>query len=267
MTIVGGVEPPPLLKPAFANGVKASNFEVFYLKSGRTSGGSGANTNSGATLAGWPKINQSGLSAKSAWVKMHLLTEQLGGPALDSNLTPARGPETNSLFYREIEKHAIDAVNENKVIWYKVTIDYHGAPNNDYANKIALEWGPYQFNDKNEQWERKQKGTIIDGKPVGSAFSQTPQPPDFSVVAVLPNLNDPLVGRVKMVNLATGLIRPFAEFVQQVRMAGSFTDVNNMVSRLTAAYAQRKIPIDNFDAQVAALKAQDNVTYTIQNIQ
>ena len=55
----------------------------------------------------------------AAWVKMHLLTEQLGGPALDSNLTPARGPETNSAFYREVEKHSIDAVENDQVIWFK----------------------------------------------------------------------------------------------------------------------------------------------------
>ncbi len=266
MTMVGGTEPPPLLKPGFANGVKAGSFEVFYLKSGRTSGGSGANTYSGATLAGWPKINQTGLSAKSAWVKMHLLTEQLGGPALDSNLTPARGPETNSAFYREVEKHSIDAVENDQVIWFKTLISYHGAPDNDYPNFISMEWGPYQFNDDNEQWEKKAKGTVIDGTKIGGFYDQNPAAPDFSGATVTPNLNDPSVGRVKIENLATGITRPFAEFVQQVRSDATFKNEHTMEKRLRDAYRQRTIPIDNFEAQVASLKSQVNITYTIQKI-
>ncbi|TKK69875.1 DUF4157 domain-containing protein [Ilyomonas limi] len=265
MTLTGGTEPPPLVKPAFANGVKANNFEVFFIKKGRTGGGSTANTNSGATLAGWMKIQQAGLSDEAAWVKMHLLTEQLGGPALDSNLTPARR-ETNTFFYNKIEKHAIDAVSDNKVIWYKIAITYHGAPDNDYPNHVSMEWGPYQFNEDNSQWEKKAQGTLIDGEKVGGSDSQDPAVPDFSGSAIIPNLNDPLIGRVKIEKLATGLSRQFAEFVQQVRSEATFKNENTMQKRLKDAYKQRTIPIDNFEEQVDALVSQANKTYTIQRV-
>ena len=265
MTMVGGTEPPPLVKPSFANGVKASSFEVAYLKKGRTSGGSGANTNSGASLLGWPKINQSGLSAGSAWVKMHLLTEQLGGPALDSNLTPARGPQTNTVAYNQVEKHAIDAVTDDKTIWYKIDIGYHGPPDEDYPNSIAIEFGPYQFNAASNQWEKKAKGTVIDGKAIGNqSFSQSPAKPDFSGAIAVPNLNDDTVGRVVIQNRASGLSRPFAEFVQAVRSTGPFIDVNNMESRLTTSHTQRIVKIENFAAQLNVFKGAYNTTYTIQ---
>lgn len=264
MTMVGGTEPPPLVKPSFMNGVKGSSFEVAYLKKGRTSGGSGANTNSGATLIGWPKINQTGLSAGSAWVKMHLLTEQLGGPALDSNLTPARGPQTNTVAYNQVERHAIEAVADDKVIWYKVDIGYHGSPDEDYANNINIEFGPYQFNADTNQWEKKSKGTVVDGKAVGSqSFSQSPAKPDFSGASVIPNLNDVTVGRVVIQNSATGLSRPFAEFVQAVRSNGSFADDSNMEARLIAAHNARIIKIENFDNQLSSFKQAYSKTYTI----
>jgi hypothetical protein len=264
MTMVGGTEPPPLVKPAFANGVKASSFEVAYIKKGRTSGGSGANTNSGATLMGWSKINQSGLSAGSAWVKMHLLTEQLGGPALDSNLTPARGPQTNTVAYNQVEKHAIEAVDQGKTIWYKIDIGYYGPPDENYANNISIEFGSYQYSADSNQWERKAKGTVIDGKAVGTqSFSQSPAKPDFSGAVSIPNLNDTTVGRVVIQNIAAGLSRPFAEFVQAVRSNGGFSDPNDLESKLITAHTQRVIKIENFDAQLISFKNAYNKSYTI----
>jgi len=86
-------EPPKLEKPKFSNGTKATSFKVNYLKSDRLQGGSPASSNNGKSLSGWEKIQRYGLSKAAKWVKMHLLTAQLGGPAKDSNLTPARGPE------------------------------------------------------------------------------------------------------------------------------------------------------------------------------
>ena len=263
MTIVGGTEPPPLVKPSFANGAKASGFEVAFLKSGRTSGGSGANTNSGATLSGWSKLNQATLTKNSAWVKMHLLTEQLGGPALDSNLTPARGPQTNTPAYNQVERHAIAAVAAGKTIWYKIDIGYHGSPDEDYPNSISIEFGPYQFESTSNQWEKKAKGTVVDGNAVGGTFSQSPDKPDFSGGLAKPNINEDTVGRVVIQNLVPGVLnRPFAEFVQEKR---PFTDINDLDSKLTAAHALKVVKIDNFQTQLNAFKAAyNNNAYTIQ---
>lgn len=152
-------EPPALKKPNFANGVKASGFEVEYLKINRTEGGSDASKNDGKTLLGWNALKTAGLTNNSAWVKMHLLTEQLGGPALDSNLTPARGQEANLVFYRDLEQHAIGEVSKNYVLWYKVTIGYHGSPNDHYPNHVRMEYGPYNY--ENNAWVKKPSGTNV----------------------------------------------------------------------------------------------------------
>lgn len=156
MAIASVPEPPILVKPPFANGVKASSFEVEYLKIDRTEGGSDASSNSGTSLMGWPALRTAGLTANAAWVKMHLLTEQLGGPALDSNLTPARGQEANLVFYRDLEQHAIQDVSRNYVIWYKVTIGYHSGTNADYPNRVKMEYGPYNY--ENNAWVKKTEG-------------------------------------------------------------------------------------------------------------
>jgi hypothetical protein len=163
-----------------------------------------------------------------------------------------------------VERHAISAVAAGKVIWYKISISYHGAPNDDYPNSIAIEFGPYQVNAASNQWEKKSKGTAIDGVAVGAeSFSQSPAPPDFSGAAAIPNINEATVGRVRIENLASGLSRPFAEFVQQVRAISTFTDANDMETKLNNGYASRTVEIANFNNQVAALKAQAGTTYTI----
>lgn len=266
MPLVNATEPPPLLKPSFRHGVKGSPVTVHYLKTGRTSGGSDANTYSGATLPGWPRISTSGLSAGSAWVKMHLVTEQLGGPAVDSNLTPARGPETNLVFYREVEKHAIDAVDAGAVIWYDVTIDYHGAPNNDYPNLIKMDFGPYELDDKTNAWDKKPVGYKIDDTPIGKSYKQDPiPPPNFTGAPSLVNLNDPVIGRQKIENLAPGLDRQFAEFVIEVRKhVGSFPNKTNMKKELRDYYnTVRVYVIPDFTAKVDSLYSQHKTTYDL----
>ena len=155
------------------------------------------------------------LSVGAKWVRMHLLTELLGGPAMDSNLTPARGPESNQRFKNSVEHPAKGAVDAGQVIWYKVDIDYHGSPNENYVNLIRMEWGPYNF--ENEKWEEKDAGFKINGKSIGGSDSQSPGPPDFSGGPEILNINDKGVGRVRIEAFDDALDRQFAEFVIAVR--------------------------------------------------
>jgi len=261
MTMVGGTEPPPLVKPEFVNGVKASSFEVFYLKKGRTSGGSAANTNSGATLPGWAKINQSGLSAGSAWVKMHLLHDDLGGPALDTNLTPATS-QVNGAFYREVESKALTAINGGQAIWYKTTISYHGGADIDYPNYVSMEFGPYEFNDTTEQWEKRDRGAVVEGDKVGEFHEESPTPPDFTG-SVLPNLNDSNLGRVKIQNIDPRFTRQFAEFVVDVKNTTLLT-ITNMQSVLDQSHQQRIIKVEDYTSQRDTLIAAHSTKYVLK---
>ncbi|WP_287267018.1 DUF4157 domain-containing protein [Moorena sp. SIO3A2] len=84
--------PPPKL-PVMADNKKASSFTADYIVNSEkhkiTTG-----TESGkhvGNLNGWSQLQESKLTHQAQWVRMHLLPHKLGGNAVDSNLTPARG--------------------------------------------------------------------------------------------------------------------------------------------------------------------------------
>ncbi|MFJ4276559.1 DUF4157 domain-containing protein [Streptomyces massasporeus] len=92
---------------------------------------------------GWDDIADRGLSAKGAWVRMHLLPESLGGKATGNNLVPARG-ETNKTFYRELEGPAYhDIPVPEPIIWYRTRAEFHpGLPH--VASHIHSAYGRYE---------------------------------------------------------------------------------------------------------------------------
>ena len=241
MAMTSVPEPPALVKPAFSNGVKASSFEVEYLKINRTSGGSDASANSGVSLVGWPALRTAGLTANSTWVKMHLLTEQLGGPALDANLTPARGQEANLVFYRDLEQHAITDVSHNYVIWYKVTIGYHPSPNGDYANRVKMEYGPYNY--ENNAWVKKPEGTSVQNMNAVSAAighhkeltSPQMDPPNATAPSGPPRIN--AMSRESIRTMFSAI--PNADRIFDTRNGlpnHEYRDMGHMYLRLKAAY-------------------------------
>ncbi|WP_435213288.1 eCIS core domain-containing protein [Streptomyces sp. bgisy034] len=92
---------------------------------------------------GWEDLADRGLSAKGAWVRMHLLPESLGGQAKGNNLVPARG-EANKEFYRKFEGPAYHAVPDPEpIIWYRTRAEFHkGTPH--IASHIYAEYGGYE---------------------------------------------------------------------------------------------------------------------------
>lgn len=92
---------------------------------------------------GWEDLAERGLSAKGAWVRMHLLPESLGGQAKGNNLVPARG-EVNKEFYRQFEGPAYHAVPDPEpIIWYRTRAEFHkGTPH--VASHIYAEYGGYE---------------------------------------------------------------------------------------------------------------------------
>ncbi|HEV8389827.1 MAG TPA: DUF4157 domain-containing protein [Dongiaceae bacterium] len=162
--------PPPKL-PVMADNVKARSFDADYLVNGTDSNGYKYKVKKGTesghhvgNLLGWPELQGAKLTSGSAkYVRMHLLPHKLGGDAVDSNLTPARGDLFNTPFSAAVEQPAIQASTEGtpknrKPIWYKFKIDYYPAstpppaawtqgvpyPAHAFPSVIHAEWGFYK---------------------------------------------------------------------------------------------------------------------------
>ncbi|MEV5342171.1 DUF4157 domain-containing protein [Streptomyces sp. NPDC052676] len=128
---------------------------------------------------GWEQIQDAELSHGSAWVRMHLLPERLGGRAkgAGNNLVPARGPSTNTEFRDGIELPAYRSIPEpHPLIWYRSGAkfnhpDWPHLPSHIYAQyggyeKIGgtgKEWG---------DWRRKEGGPVFDRDPEALAHNE-----------------------------------------------------------------------------------------------
>jgi hypothetical protein len=152
---------PPVLMPPFTNGVKApepaESHKVEFLSKKPGRGfelGTDASNSSSTFPPGWERLQKYGLTANGQWVKMHLISKELGGKAKSSNLTPARGHLNVQEVYRLAEKPAIAAINEGKMIWYQTGLGYHSTPNQDYIKSLKIEWGFYDYDNKGNRWKR-----------------------------------------------------------------------------------------------------------------
>ncbi|MFE2842363.1 DUF4157 domain-containing protein [Streptomyces scopuliridis] len=93
---------------------------------------------------GWSYIDKNGLGENSAWVKMHLLPERLGGRATGNNLVPARGPQTNTLFLQNIEDEAYKAIPKTKkIIWYKTEVRFGYSRLKDFVDFPSYIYSAY----------------------------------------------------------------------------------------------------------------------------
>lgn len=162
--------PPPKL-PVMADNVKARNLEADYLVAGTAKNGYKYKVRTGSesgehvgNLNGWKELQGAKLTSGSAkYVRMHLLPHKLGGDAVDSNLTPARGDLFNTPFSAAVEQPAIQSATEGvdanrKPIWYSFQISYYPAsttppaawtpgvpyPAAAFPNRIHAEWGFYK---------------------------------------------------------------------------------------------------------------------------
>ncbi|WP_406491784.1 DUF4157 domain-containing protein [Streptomyces sp. NBC_01604] len=149
---------PPLLPtiiPPFQDGIRARGFEATGINKDIPRGQVSTQASPGNPL-GWDSLPPRDIT----WVRMHLLTERLNGPAKGSNLVPAPGSEVNTKFHYRLEGPAHRAVAVNKtedMIWYQVDVSFHSDnrtdPNYGYPKLIGMKWGGYE--PKNKRWVRK----------------------------------------------------------------------------------------------------------------
>ncbi|TXS48019.1 hypothetical protein EAO75_17990 [Streptomyces sp. uw30] len=109
--------------PAF-NGNQASSMEARFLS--RSVRNTGAVPGPHSNPPGWAYVTSKGLSKDSAWVRMHLLPEKIGGMASNNNLVPAPGYSVNTPMNNELEKFAYnDIAGKGDMIWYKSVVSFH----------------------------------------------------------------------------------------------------------------------------------------------
>lgn len=198
---------PPAKLPVMANAMKAKNFEADYIVAGTPKNGYKYKVKTGTesgdhvgNLHGWKDLQGAKLTSGGAkYVRMHLLPHKLGGDAVDSNLTPARGDLFNTPFSAAVEQPAIQTATEGvepnrKPIWYSFKITYWpsttkppaawtaGAPYpaDAFPNHIEAKWGFYKTaNSASTKIER-------DPTPKGDK-SDNPPLPDLAVTP--PDIN------------------------------------------------------------------------------
>ncbi|MDQ0746688.1 hypothetical protein QF034_000919 [Streptomyces africanus] len=134
--------------PAF-NGNQANSVEARFLS--RSVRNTGETPGSHSNPPGWDYITSNGLSADSAWVRMHLLPEKLGGMASNNNLVPAPGYSVNTPMNNQLENLAyVDIAGERQMIWYKSVVDFHplqkdsaGVLLKGFPQRITSSYGEY----------------------------------------------------------------------------------------------------------------------------
>ncbi|WP_346985736.1 hypothetical protein [Chryseobacterium sp. POE27] len=138
--------------PIMSDNVKARSFVADYLND-EVADGSEASKHTG-NLEGWSELTGQRLREPAKWVRMHLLPHQLGGNAVDSNLTPALGT-INKKFSKGLELDAINLAKkapreDRKVIWYKFNIEYYNG--NVFPKFLFASYGTYSRAGKD--WKR-----------------------------------------------------------------------------------------------------------------
>ncbi|WP_191637041.1 hypothetical protein, partial [Pseudomonas fluorescens] len=209
--------PPPKL-PVMADNAKAGNLEADYLVAGSNKNGYKYKVKTGSesgkhvgNLSGWKELQGAKLTAGSAkYVRMHQLPHKLGGDAMDSNLTPARGDLFNTPFSAAVEQPAIQSATEGveanrKPIWYSFQISYYPAsttppaawtpgvpyPAAAFPNRIHAEWGFYKTPDGNSKQIARDKAS--------KQKTDNPPLPDLAVVPPAINRDGPtaLLGAIR----------------------------------------------------------------------
>ncbi|WP_157998159.1 hypothetical protein [Aquimarina agarivorans] len=105
---------------------------------------------------------------------MHIISEQLGGPAVNTNLTPAPS-WTNRKFYEKVEAPAIRALNHGDLIWYDVSVSYgHRVANKKFIDSLSAKYGAYEYDGTSSSWKKKTTNlAIYNAKIPAPRISQT----------------------------------------------------------------------------------------------
>ncbi|MFE9461956.1 hypothetical protein [Streptomyces californicus] len=167
--------PGPVLPP-FVDHVIAEKFTAHYVNNDLKGTASSAHKRHAGVGGVWKHMKTLNRGSNAtAWVKMHLLPDFLGGLATDSNLVPARGFTNNPLFLKATENPAKEALENGteRIIWYKIKeLTYYDSPNGEFPDgafphQLTAEWGGYKISDG--EWKAQQSS---------GEFSDAQDPPN-----------------------------------------------------------------------------------------
>lgn len=218
--------PPPVL-PHFTSGVRASSFRATFLSKAVLD--TGSETSEASQPESWDIIRANNLSAKAGWVRMHLLPAGLGGKATDSNLVPARGTQTNLVFYREVERPAQLALSgsgadKEAMIWYEAEVSFHPKSEthgSGFPRSIAMSWGGY--GDEKGVWKEKPRAKA-------RSYSQGQTVPSLDEFSGRLKIN--LEGRTRLGSVF-GISELYSRRIVELRPMSGFAHAEDFLARVS----------------------------------
>lgn len=234
---------PDAILPPFTNGVKANSYEAQFI-SKKTPHGEEAGAHSGIML-GWKELSnfvdpdaKKSIRERDNFVKMHLFHARWG-KATDSNLTPAKSGY-NTAFWNQVETFAVDDIDKHdKVLWYKVTIRYHGK--SGPVNTIDYSRYPSYF--QGQYGHMEQKGATWSKGPVLKSYQDDIIQPQFGrSTSKVFNLNTDGPDMLAAIDIGREETHKFGKlpylFTQRVyNLRNSFKVIEGKNQRVSTPYA------------------------------
>ncbi|MEU8862439.1 eCIS core domain-containing protein [Streptomyces umbrinus] len=257
--------------PDFQDGALARNFKAEYLNKHlykKTPSDTGISAPAGKAdkqePIGFRYINKYDLNRDTSnqWVRMHLLTERLGGPAKGTNLVPARSKVNNPLFKKAIEEFPEKALSTGArdMVWYRINLTYHSGQIPGFPQTISAEWGTYSYDRARKKWDEE---PAIAGQPATYTTPTLEKPPPYDGQKSRVYVNKDTATRMfRMLDVSAS----FAKAIVEVRKQGSSdpgpSNIIELTNRLIAHPGTGRIPdFVRAIGRLTRLDAQGNIKY------
>ena len=227
--------PPVSIVPGFSSN-KATGLKVRNLLKGHHQAGTPAASYKG-TLHGAIPILIS-LNVRHKWVAFHLLNENTGGLAVDSNLIPA--PQSvNKDYLQKFERQWKDLHKNNEVLWMDISLSYR---DEFFVNNINVKGGKMSFNKKNNSWDIDKKHKIPDW------ISTIPLPKSPTIsINKLPSDKTQIRYIADLTPMEKGLLIELAD-----RLAPSINNKEMLIDYVQNQYANKKNTRKKYIKQIKA---------------
>ncbi|MEV0226423.1 DUF4157 domain-containing protein [Streptomyces sp. NPDC050704] len=257
--------------PDFQDGALARNFEAEYLNKHlykKTPSDTGISAAAGKAdkqePIGFRYINKYDLNRDTSnqWVRMHLLTERLGGPAKGTNLVPAESKVNNPLFKKAIEEFPEKALSSGArdMVWYRINLTYHDGDIPGFPQTISAAWGTYSYDRARKKWNKE---PAIAGQPPSYTTPPLKKPPAYDGEKSRVYVNKDTATRMfRMLDVSPS----FAKAVVEVRKTGPSDpgpgNIIELTNRLIAHPGRGRIPdFVRGIGRLTRLDAQGNIRY------
>lgn len=234
-----GVLPSAVFNPGF-NGAKGQFFEIRYVcdipsknyqpgeKSGKYRG------NLAGTL---DSLEKDGVRSK--WVAFHIINDNYGGKATDSNLIAV--PQYINTNYEVVFESKLKEMKTQVPIWMKFTSSYRS--DIDFVERISATGGGMKY--EGNQW-------VEDSNKNAPAFAANVDRPRVERVSVNTLVKDEVIWY--FYTKETGLETSILDFIaDQVKAGKRFNDKNDLITKMTPVLmpaGTAKTRISNLEGQV-----------------